>query len=142
MLAPHGKPLVVFETLVNKVMELPKLNRNSVGNVSSIACTPRSGSCSMNDFTLFCQILRTDGSTNGHEESRTIILLKPKCLSVKGTLRRKLNTSSSTSGNLDRCHLSSNLLSASSRHLRRGPSGGYAIPPCNRSDCVQVVLSC
>jgi len=31
VLAPHGKPLVVFETLVNKTMELPKLNRNIVG---------------------------------------------------------------------------------------------------------------
>ncbi len=34
MLAPHENPLVVFETLVNKTMEL---NRKSVGNVSSIA---------------------------------------------------------------------------------------------------------
>jgi hypothetical protein len=49
------KPLVVFETLVSETMELPKLNRNSVGSISSISSNlsmhPAIKKLHMNDFT-------------------------------------------------------------------------------------------
>lgn len=84
VLEPHEKPLVVFETLVNETMELPKLNRNSVGSISSIASNlsmhPAIRKLSMNDFTddssvKFYLNRRTDDpddSTTGHEDDDTI----------------------------------------------------------------------
>ena len=81
MLAPHEIPLVVFK---NETLELPKLNRNSVGSISSIASNlsmhPTIRKLSMNDFTDDSSVKlylnrRTDDaddSTNGHEDDGTI----------------------------------------------------------------------
>lgn len=54
-LRPDEKPLGVFESLVEAVMELPKINRNSVGSISSVASNlsmhPAIRKLPMNDFT-------------------------------------------------------------------------------------------
>ncbi|PCH41669.1 hypothetical protein WOLCODRAFT_137536 [Wolfiporia cocos MD-104 SS10] len=54
-LLPGEKPLVVFESLVEAAMELPKVKRSSVGSISSIASNlsmhPAIKKLSMNDFT-------------------------------------------------------------------------------------------
>jgi hypothetical protein len=112
VLAPHEIPLVVFETLVNETMELPKLNRNSVGSISSIASNlsmhPAIRKLSMNDFTddssvKFYLNRRTDDaddSTNGHEDDDTI---KAESSFGEGDTPQKAQyLSSSTSGKPDR----------------------------------------
>lgn len=54
-LLPAEKPLVVFESLVEAAMELPKVKRSSVGSISSIASNlsmhPAIKKLPMNDFT-------------------------------------------------------------------------------------------
>ncbi|TFY80905.1 hypothetical protein EWM64_g3106 [Hericium alpestre] len=55
ILRDEEKPLVVFETLVEAAMELPKVKRSSVGSISSIASNlsmhPAIKKLPMNDFT-------------------------------------------------------------------------------------------
>ena len=80
VLESHEKPLVVFETLVNETIEMPKLNRNSVGSISSIASNlsmhPAITKLSMNDFTddssvkvyLNRRTDDTDDDSNGHDD--------------------------------------------------------------------------
>lgn len=55
VLLPEEKPLVVFETIVEAVMELPKVKRSSMGSISSISSNlsmhPAIKQLSMNDFT-------------------------------------------------------------------------------------------
>ena len=55
MLRPEEHPLVVFETLVEAAMELPKVKRSSVGSISSITSNlsmhPAIKKLPMNDFT-------------------------------------------------------------------------------------------
>ncbi|KAI0059360.1 hypothetical protein BV25DRAFT_1889997 [Artomyces pyxidatus] len=55
MLRPDERPLVVFETLVEAALELPKVKRSSVGSISSIASNlsmhPAIKKLPMNDFT-------------------------------------------------------------------------------------------
>ncbi|CAL1699438.1 unnamed protein product [Somion occarium] len=54
-LRPDEKPLVVFESLVEAALELPKVKRSSVGSISSVASNlsmhPAIKKLSMNDFT-------------------------------------------------------------------------------------------
>lgn len=55
VLLAEEKPLVVFETIVEAVMELPKVKRSSMGSISSISSNlsmhPAIKQLSMNDFT-------------------------------------------------------------------------------------------
>ena len=55
VLLPEEKPLVVFETIVEAVMELPKVKRSSMGSISSVSSNlsmhPAIKQLSMNDFT-------------------------------------------------------------------------------------------
>ncbi|KAH0839483.1 hypothetical protein J3R83DRAFT_295 [Lanmaoa asiatica] len=55
VLLPEEKPLVVFETIVETVMELPKVKRSSMGSISSVSSNlsmhPAIKQLSMNDFT-------------------------------------------------------------------------------------------
>ncbi|KAI0072936.1 hypothetical protein K474DRAFT_1723987 [Panus rudis PR-1116 ss-1] len=55
ILRPDEKPLVVFESLVEAAMELPKVKRSSVGSISSVASNlsmhPAIKKLPMNDFT-------------------------------------------------------------------------------------------
>ena len=55
VIRPEEKPLVVFESLVEAAMELPKVKRSSVGSISSVASNlsmhPAIKKLSMNDFT-------------------------------------------------------------------------------------------
>ena len=55
VLLPEVKPLVVFETIVEAVMELPKVKRSSMGSISSVSSNlsmhPAIKQLSMNDFT-------------------------------------------------------------------------------------------
>ena len=55
MLRPEEKPLVVFETLAEAALDLPKVKRSSVGSISSIASNlsqhPAIKKLPMNDFT-------------------------------------------------------------------------------------------
>jgi hypothetical protein len=78
------QPLVVFETLVNETMELPKLNRNSVGSISSISSNlsmhPAITKLHMNDFTddssvkfyLNRRRQDRDDASSGHGDDDTI----------------------------------------------------------------------
>lgn len=54
-LLPNEKPLVVFESLVEAAMELPKVKRSSVGSISSVSSNlsmhPAIKKLPMNDFT-------------------------------------------------------------------------------------------
>ncbi|KAH8106333.1 hypothetical protein BXZ70DRAFT_433344 [Cristinia sonorae] len=54
-LLPHEHPLVVFESLAEAALELPKVKRSSVGSISSVASNlsmhPAIKKLSMNDFT-------------------------------------------------------------------------------------------
>ena len=84
VLEAHEKPLVVFETLVNETIEVPKLNRNSVGSISSIASNlsmhPAITKLSMNDFTddssvkvyLNRRTDDTDDDSNGPDDDDTV----------------------------------------------------------------------
>ena len=55
VLLPEEKPLLVFETIVEAVMELPKVKRSSMGSISSVSSNlsmhPAIKQLSMNDFT-------------------------------------------------------------------------------------------
>ncbi|KXN88348.1 Tip elongation aberrant protein Tea4 [Leucoagaricus sp. SymC.cos] len=55
ILQDHENPLVVFETLVNEAMEMPKVKRSSMGSISSISSNlsmhPAIKKLPMNDFT-------------------------------------------------------------------------------------------
>ncbi|KAK7684558.1 hypothetical protein QCA50_012505 [Cerrena zonata] len=55
VIRPDEKPLVVFESLVEAALELPKVKRSSVGSISSVASNlsmhPAIKKLSMNDFT-------------------------------------------------------------------------------------------
>ncbi|KAG9316979.1 hypothetical protein JVU11DRAFT_1159 [Chiua virens] len=55
VLLPEEKPLVVFESTVEAVMELPKIKRSSMGSISSVSSNlsmhPAIRQLSMNDFT-------------------------------------------------------------------------------------------
>lgn len=84
VLESDEKPLVVFETLVNETMELPKLNRNSVGSISSISSNlsmhPAIKQLHMNDFTddssvkfyLNRRRQDLDDNSSGHGDDDTI----------------------------------------------------------------------
>lgn len=55
VLQDHENPLVVFETLVNEAMEMPKVKRSSMGSISSVSSNlsmhPAIKKLPMNDFT-------------------------------------------------------------------------------------------
>ena len=84
VLESDENPLIVFETLVNETMELPKLNRNSVGSISSISSNlsmhPAIKKLHMNDFTddssvkfyLNRRRQDLDDSSSGHGDDDTI----------------------------------------------------------------------
>ncbi|KAH9921573.1 uncharacterized protein BXZ73DRAFT_104456 [Epithele typhae] len=59
-LHPEEKPLVVFESLVEAAMEIPKVKRSSVGSISSVASNlsmhPAIKKLSMNDFSDDSQV--------------------------------------------------------------------------------------
>lgn len=85
VLRPHEKPLVVFESLVEAAMELPKVKRSSVGSISSVASNlsmhPAIKKLSMNDFTddsavkfyLNMSGPERDGDLNGDEGDETML---------------------------------------------------------------------
>ncbi|KAL7281958.1 hypothetical protein ACG7TL_003425 [Trametes sanguinea] len=60
VLRPEERPLVVFESLVEAAMEIPKVKRSSVGSISSVASNlsmhPAIKKLSMNDFTDDSQV--------------------------------------------------------------------------------------
>ncbi|KAI0269365.1 hypothetical protein BC834DRAFT_1017379 [Gloeopeniophorella convolvens] len=75
MLRSDEKPLLVFETLVEAALELPKVKRSSVGSISSIASNlsqhPAIKKLPMNDFTddSAVKIYLNRRSDSGSEES-------------------------------------------------------------------------
>lgn len=78
MLHPNEKPLVVFETLAEAALDLPKVKRSSVGSISSIASNlsqhPAIKKLPMNDFTddTAVKIYLNRRSESGSEESATM----------------------------------------------------------------------
>ncbi|XP_006455434.1 hypothetical protein AGABI2DRAFT_180496 [Agaricus bisporus var. bisporus H97] len=76
VLHDHENPLVVFETLVNEAMEMPKVKRSSMGSISSISSNlsmhPAIKKLPMNDFTDDSAVkfyLNRKGEEGGVEES-------------------------------------------------------------------------
>ncbi|KAH9180081.1 hypothetical protein EDB89DRAFT_1924760 [Lactarius sanguifluus] len=78
VLHPDEKPLVVFETLAEAALDLPKVKRSSVGSISSIASNlsqhPAIKKLPMNDFTddTAVKIYLNHRSESGSEESATM----------------------------------------------------------------------
>ena len=78
VLHPNEKPLVVFETLAEAALDLPKVKRSSVGSISSIASNlsqhPAIKKLPMNDFTddTAVKIYLNRRSDSGSEESATM----------------------------------------------------------------------
>lgn len=76
-LRPEEKPLVVFETLAEAALDLPKVKRSSVGSISSIASNlsqhPAIKKLPMNDFTddTAVKIYLNRRSDSGSDESAT-----------------------------------------------------------------------
>ena len=76
-LRPEEKPLVVFETLAEAALDLPKVKRSSVGSISSIASNlsqhPAIKKLPMNDFTddTAVKIYLNRHSESGSDESAT-----------------------------------------------------------------------
>jgi hypothetical protein len=76
-LRPDEKPLVVFETLAEAALDLPKVKRSSVGSISSIASNlsqhPAIKQLPMNDFTddSAVKIYLNRHSESGSDESGT-----------------------------------------------------------------------
>jgi hypothetical protein len=76
-LRPEEKPLVVFETLAEAALDLPKVKRSSVGSISSIASNlsqhPAIKQLPMNDFTddTAVKIYLNRHSESGSDESAT-----------------------------------------------------------------------
>ena len=76
-LRPGEKPLVVFETLAEAALDLPKVKRSSVGSISSIASNlsqhPAIKKLPMNDFTddSAVKIYLNRRSESGSDESGT-----------------------------------------------------------------------
>ena len=76
-LRPEEKPLVVFETLAEAALDLPKVKRSSVGSISSIASNlsqhPAIKQLPMNDFTddTAVKIYLNRRSESGSDESAT-----------------------------------------------------------------------
>jgi hypothetical protein len=76
-LRPEEKPLVVFETLAEAALDLPKVKRSSVGSISSIASNlsqhPAIKKLPMNDFTddTAVKIYLNRHSDSGSDESAT-----------------------------------------------------------------------
>jgi hypothetical protein len=76
-LRPDEKPLVVFETLAEAALDLPKVKRSSVGSISSIASNlsqhPAIKQLPMNDFTddSAVKIYLNRHSESGSDESAT-----------------------------------------------------------------------
>jgi hypothetical protein len=76
-LRPEEKPLVVFETLAEAALDLPKVKRSSVGSISSIASNlsqhPAIKKLPMNDFTddTAVKIYLNRHSESGSDESGT-----------------------------------------------------------------------
>lgn len=76
-LRPDEKPLVVFETLAEAALDLPKVKRSSVGSISSIASNlsqhPAIKKLPMNDFTddTAVKIYLNRQSESGSDESGT-----------------------------------------------------------------------
>ena len=77
-LRPEEKPLVVFETLAEAALDLPKVKRSSVGSISSIASNlsqhPAIKKLPMNDFTddTAVKIYLNRHSDSGSDESATV----------------------------------------------------------------------
>lgn len=78
VLHPNEKPLIVFETLAEAALDLPKVKRSSVGSISSIASNlsqhPAIKKLPMNDFTddTAVKIYLNRRSESGSEESVTM----------------------------------------------------------------------
>jgi hypothetical protein len=78
VLHPNEKPLVVFETLAEAALDLPKVKRSSVGSISSIASNlsqhPAIKKLPMNDFTddTAVKIYLNRRAESGSEESVTL----------------------------------------------------------------------
>jgi hypothetical protein len=78
VLHPNEKPLVVFETLAEAALDLPKVKRSSVGSISSIASNlsqhPAIKKLPMNDFTddTAVKIYLNRRSESGSDESATM----------------------------------------------------------------------
>ncbi|KAF8271673.1 hypothetical protein EI94DRAFT_513009 [Lactarius quietus] len=78
VLHPNEKPLVVFETLAEAALDLPKVKRSSVGSISSIASNlsqhPAIKRLPMNDFTddTAVKIYLNRRAESGSEESVTM----------------------------------------------------------------------
>ena len=78
VLHPNEKPLVVFETLAEAALDLPKVKRSSVGSISSIASNlsqhPAIKKLPMNDFTddTAVKIYLNRRAESGSEESVTM----------------------------------------------------------------------
>ncbi|KAI0301902.1 hypothetical protein B0F90DRAFT_1716269 [Multifurca ochricompacta] len=78
VLRPDEKPLVVFETLAEAALDLPKVKRSSVGSISSIASNlsqhPAIKKLPMNDFTddTAVKIYLNRRSESASDESATI----------------------------------------------------------------------
>jgi Ras association (RalGDS/AF-6) domain len=76
-LRPDEKPLIVFETLAEAALDLPKVKRSSVGSISSIASNlsqhPAIKKLPMNDFTddSAVKIYLNRRSESGSDESGT-----------------------------------------------------------------------
>ena len=76
-LRPEEKPLVVFETLAEAALDLPKVKRSSVGSISSITSNlsqhPAIKQLPMNDFTddTAVKIYLNRRSDSGSDESAT-----------------------------------------------------------------------
>lgn len=102
------KPLVVFETLVSETMELPKLNRNSVGSISSISSNlsmhPAIKKLHMNDFTddssvkfyLNRKRKGLDDGSSGHGDDDTIKADNSFTSESDSSSAQKYNSSSSS----------------------------------------------
>ncbi|CDO70308.1 hypothetical protein BN946_scf184370.g9 [Trametes cinnabarina] len=82
VLRPEERPLVVFESLVEAAMEIPKVKRSSVGSISSVASNlsmhPAIKKLSMNDFTDDSQVKfylnRRSGGDDSVEEGDDTLL--------------------------------------------------------------------
>jgi hypothetical protein len=78
VLRPNEKPLIVFETLAEAALDLPKVKRSSMGSISSIASNlsqhPAIKKLPMNDFTddTAVKIYLNHRSESGSEESTTM----------------------------------------------------------------------